>query len=74
MPLSNSCSMWKALSVLWCIRGVPVVMVLLRLATVRAKSCYLSVALQHSAVWVLFSPSARLGFSPCRERVSGMAA
>ena len=41
---------------------------LLRL--VRAVSCSSSVDLQHSVVWVLFSPSAMSSFSPSRERES----
>ena len=55
-------------SVVW--TGGLVVMVLLWLDVVCAGSCSSSVVLQHSAVRVPFSPSAKLDFSPSRERES----
>src|SRR6185312_3636493 len=67
-PPQSSCSLWTAPAVPRHEPGVPVVMDLLRLG--RARSCSLSVNLQHSVVRVLFSPSAMLDFSPSRERVS----
>ena len=71
-PPRSLCSPWTALAMPRHEPGVSVMMVLLRPA--RVGSCSSSEDLQHSAVWVLFSPSAMLDFSPSRERVSSMEA